>query len=101
MIAIGDIVLARVGGPDETPELRPAIVVRVWSEDCCNAQVLLDGINDRIDHLPGEQRRDPTGVAWCTSITRGDAVGQWRQKNEPAAPAEPKKAATKRAGGEA
>lgn len=34
---IGRVLHYRVGGTDAEPELRPATVVRVWSEECLNA----------------------------------------------------------------
>lgn len=79
----GTFVLYRVGGTDETPELRPAVVVRSWSADSINAQVFVDGSNDlRHTYPDGEAMFDKPacvrGLAWKTSITRGDAVGQWR-----------------------
>lgn len=77
---IGAMVLLRVGGTDDEPALRPALVVRVWTADSCNAQVFMDGHNDDRDYpcLQGELSRDPTGTRWCTSIVRGSDKGQWR-----------------------
>lgn len=75
---VGRIVHYRIGGTDEAPEFRPAIIVRVWSEVGVNLQVLLDGTNDRVGRLPGEVARVPdVGIVWCTSIMRGLGVGQW------------------------
>lgn len=62
--AIGDIVcyvlsaqdgtnLANVGHP------RPAIIVRVWNDDCVQLQVFTDGTNDRADGA---------NVIWVTSV---------------------------------
>jgi len=40
----------------------PAMIVRVWSDDCVNLKVFTDG---------------PT-CEWRTSILRGALIGQWR-----------------------
>ena len=58
-------------GPN-TGEHRPALIVKVWSEDCVNLQVFLDGSND----FPGSMRM----TAWETSVMRddtGDMLGSW------------------------
>lgn len=84
-ISPGRIVHVRIGGTDDAPELRPCTVVKVWSEGCFNGQMLLDGSNDE-RHIPeaegtcvafdhGDCKR---GLAWVTSVTEGDGVGQWR-----------------------
>lgn len=81
---IGRVVHFRVGGTDETPELRPAFVVRVWSSTSCNLQVFVDGSNDHQLRYPDtvtalfDLRQIENGVAWKTSVPEGDAVGQWR-----------------------
>jgi hypothetical protein len=46
-------------GPDE---VLPAIVVAVWSDDCVNLRVFLDG-----EESP-----------WSTSRTLGEGPGEWR-----------------------
>lgn len=71
-------VLVRVGGPDEAPDLRPAIVTRAHSATCVNAMVFLDGPNDAAVELPGEHGRGHPGIRWCASLDRGDDIGQWR-----------------------
>lgn len=68
----------------EALELRPAIITRVWSNTCVNLQVFLDGQNDtvstpRTNRLQGVSHVDKElGIAWCTSVTQGDGVGEWR-----------------------
>jgi len=67
-----------IGLRDGVPVLRPAIVVAVHSDTCVNVQVFLDGSNDdRFGRLPGQVTRH-SWLVWCTSITLGDGVGQWR-----------------------
>lgn len=80
-----------------TPVLRPALVVRQWSETCLNLQVFLDGSND--DHhgaLPCQLERNDH-VVWCTSVAKGDGVGQWREIAAPETEHKPRK----RGGGDA
>lgn len=71
-------------GIENQPVHRPAIIVRVWSNDCVNAQVFLDGANDD-RHVVGKLFGVVDGFAqrgntpaWATSIVAGDGVGQWR-----------------------
>lgn len=81
----GPIVLYRIGGPDDAPELRPALVVRCWSPTCLNLQVLFDGLNDRYhaDRPPGflcaSDEEAARGIGWRTSVLEGDGVGCWRR----------------------
>jgi hypothetical protein len=50
-------------------EIRPALVVRVWTETCAQFQVFPDKANDGAD---------PWGADWFrSSAVRGDGVGQW------------------------
>lgn len=79
-VTIGRIVHVRIGGEDAEPVLRPALVVRVWGDTCVNLQVFLDGTNDQhVGPLGGEVARVPAlGIAWCTSVTQGDKLGEWR-----------------------
>jgi len=74
---VGRIVHYRVGGDDDAPELRPAIVVRDWGGGCVNLQVFLDGRNDD-RHAETSERECIQGTAWRTSVTEGAEVGQWR-----------------------
>lgn len=39
----------------------PAVIVRVWSEDCVNLKIINDGEND----------------IWKTSVIKGDGEYQW------------------------
>jgi hypothetical protein len=41
----------------------PAVVVRVWTKDCVNLQIFVDG---------------PSGTEWVTSVMKGTEPGQWR-----------------------
>lgn len=82
---IGRIVHYRVGGTDETPELRPATIVQVWGETCVNLQVVLDGHNDSRHTYPSAPEctlfsaaECERGSSWKTSACRGDRVGEWR-----------------------
>lgn len=75
---VGRVVHYRIGGTDEEPELRPAIVVRVWSGDCCNLQVFLDGRNDDDAQVGVTQHEAIRGMSWRTSVTEGAGVGEWR-----------------------
>ena len=81
---IGRIIHVRIGGTDEEPVLRPAIIVRWWSGSTVNAQVLLDGTNDleiaRTSNFAGIIDEDACrrGVAWLTSISEGEGIGYWR-----------------------
>ncbi len=81
----GRIVHVRIGGTDDHPELRPAIVVKVWSANCFNGQMFLDGRND-LQHISSAadtsaaftQDDCDNGHRWITSVTEGDGVGHWR-----------------------
>lgn len=48
-------------------EHRPAIVVRVWSDDLINIEVFTDGENDGY----GQSLRD--NIVWQTSVRRDDS----------------------------
>lgn len=81
----GRIVYVRIGGPDEHPELRPAIVVKIWPAGCFNGQMFLDGLNDtpRIEEAADTQAQFSEedcaeGCAWVTSVSEGDGIGEWR-----------------------
>jgi hypothetical protein len=63
-------VLTAEDSPHHPGDHRPAIVVRVWSEDCVNLRVFCDGGNDRPD---GQD-------LWITSATldaSAAAGGTW------------------------
>lgn len=79
-IEVGDTILVRIGGTDEAPRLRPAIVVRVAAE-CVNVQIFVDGTNDRADlvALLGSSAQVPLCTLWRTSVLAGDGVGEWRR----------------------
>lgn len=58
--------------------LRGAMVTKVWGDDCVNLQVFVDGYNDREYGDLVSQEEAERGIAWRTSCTRGDGVGNWR-----------------------
>lgn len=65
------------------PVLRPAIVTRMWSDECFNGTLLLDGTNDlrfADDYARGilTNANCEAGTKWVTSCCRGDGIGQWR-----------------------
>lgn len=80
--SLGRVILVNIGNDPDGPRLRPAVVCRVWSPGCVNAQVLVDGSNDdsflvaHFHQAPASERG--TGPVWLTSIIEGDDVGQWR-----------------------
>lgn len=82
--SIGRIVHFRIGGTDEEPELRPALIVRVWSPTSVNLQVFFDGSNDvprppaEADGIRPDLDEAERGLGWRTSVTEGDGVGYWR-----------------------
>lgn len=84
--SIGRIVHFRIGGTDEDPVLRPALIVRVWSGDTVNVQVFLDGSNDR--GLLADEVERSGSVVWCESVTRGDGIGQYRWPHVVAPPSQ-------------
>jgi hypothetical protein len=84
ILDIGSQVLFRVGGSDDHPELRPAQVVCVWSQECANLVVAFDGWNDHKSRHKGEKGEFASDAeaercsGWRTSVLRGNGVGQWR-----------------------
>lgn len=76
----GQLVLFRIN----ENEVRPALIVRPWSEHCANLLVFPDGSNDGAhvnyeansnnSHFIGGQ---VAGI-WKTSVPRGPGVGQWQ-----------------------
>ena len=68
--------------PRSVGQVRPAIVLRVWSKDCVNLHVLLDGPNDLAPVVSDE--RYSAGflakLAWQTSrnLDLGGRPGTWR-----------------------
>lgn len=54
-------------GPN-TGEIRPAIIVKVWSDDMVQLQVFVDNTNDRI------QQGLATGLIWKTSVRYSEAA---------------------------
>lgn len=78
---IGRIVLVTIGTEHGEAVTRPALVVRVWSDDCVNLLLFLDGGNDdrHVSNLGGAHPFAERGNApvWLTSSLMGDGVGQW------------------------
>jgi len=75
--SIGRIVHYRLPNKYEDVERwRPAIVTAVWSDNCVNLRLFLDGANDA-DALP-IYGTDPAHPDWITSSTAGADVGDWR-----------------------
>lgn len=90
---IGEIVLFCVA----EGVVRPALVVNEFGSDLLNLRVFLDGSNDSaLGRLPHEVRRLSTDIAWCTSVPRGEAVGEWREKAAAAAATAPPPTAAKK-----
>lgn len=83
--SIGRIVQVRIGGTEEEPELRPALVVKVWGDTCINVQTFLDGTNDK-QHIASAKDSAVSfgevdclrGHLWATSVCEGVGIGQWR-----------------------
>ena len=75
---VGEIVNYVLGNDSAMPgEIRPAIIVRVWSEVTVNLQVFTDGTNDYPAYfVSGGQI---IGVHWKTSIPYSDDYqpGTW------------------------
>jgi hypothetical protein len=71
--AVGRIVEYRI----DEHEVRPAMIVRVFTPECVNLQVFVDGVNDLgpCPKFNGEEGR--RGLAWRTSVKRGDGPGEW------------------------
>ncbi len=63
---VGDMVLYVLPEGTSPGEVRPAVVVRTWSDDpgnLVNLQVFTDGVNDFITAHPGA-----SGILWRTSV---------------------------------
>lgn len=89
VLALGSIVLYRVGGTDEEPELRPAIIVNELSSSVFNLVVLPDGQNDRDKRWSDDRAlftKDELAAcsAWRTNVAPGSDIGQWRYVPQPA-----------------
>ena len=88
VLALGSIVLYRVGGTDEEPELRPAIIVNELSSSVFNVVVLLDGPNERTSRTADDRaafNKDEiaASVAWRGTVAPGEGLGQWRYVPQP------------------
>lgn len=79
-VQVGDEILVYVGdNTDGSQQWRPGIVVRTWGGTTVNAQVFVDGFNDK-GHLERLGiNPQPMCIWWATSIIAGDSVGQWRR----------------------
>lgn len=58
-------VLASTDSPRNAGEHRPAIITRVWSDECVQLQVFTDGPND-------EAEGDQGGLLWRSSVSMND-----------------------------
>ncbi|MDP2167960.1 MAG: hypothetical protein Q8J64_06490 [Thermodesulfovibrionales bacterium] len=61
-------------------ETRPAVIVKEHDENCVNLQVFVDGSSDSGIFTP---EQCACGLAWRTSVVRGDGIGQWQPPPEP------------------
>lgn len=52
---------AHIGNPVQAGEICVMIITAIWSDDCINGKVLLDGNDDY----------------WATSVNRGEGEHQW------------------------
>lgn len=69
----GEMVFYTLGSEWNNPgEVRPALVVRVWSEEVVNLLVFLDGANDKFIGPDGWQSV-PGHVLWKTSVPYAEA----------------------------
>lgn len=82
--SIGRIIHVCIGIEDGAPVLRPAIITRVWSPTCVNAQVFLDGGNDdrlvvgKLFGITEGYAERGNAPAWGTSLCQGEAVSCWQ-----------------------
>lgn len=87
--SLGRIVLVCIGvqPPSNTNAgekiYRPASVVAVWSDECVNVKIDLDGTNDNKHNVAGcpwgefTEQEQQACTAWRTSLLLGDGLGQW------------------------
>jgi hypothetical protein len=83
----GRLVHFRIGGTDEAPKLRPALVVEDWGiteapntdQGAVNLVVFLDGSNDKAKDRAKVGLPEKGLTGWVTSRTRGKGIGQWRE----------------------
>ena len=71
-IAIGDDILVQVG----EGVYRPGKVVGVWTPECVNAVVFMDGTNDQNSGYSNGEL-----VIWKTSILEGVGADHWQRVN--------------------
>jgi hypothetical protein len=81
-LGIGRIVHVNIG-TKETPILRPAQVVRVWTDEMCNVQMATDGTNDAeslavIHVIPSAFEKTVPSHVWLTSLHQGEGPREWR-----------------------
>lgn len=70
----GDLVYYKLGNEWNRPgELRPAMIVRVWSDTTVNLLIFVDGDNDKFMGAEGWETV-PSYTAWKTSVPRIENV---------------------------
>lgn len=75
----GRVVMFRISDT----EVRPATVVKVWSDTCANLQIMLDGDGDknsfdRHGNYLFDLSECDKGLVHRTSIVQGDDIGEWQ-----------------------
>ena len=58
--------------------VRPAIVVHVFTPNCLQLQVFVDGGNDAGYEMGPNSAECATGLMWRIAVVRGDNIGQWQ-----------------------
>lgn len=58
-------------------ETRPAMIVAVWTPDMVNLKVILDDSNDYRTGRGFTMHECVNGLAWRTSVKRGEGKGEW------------------------